>query len=87
MAYDRSRDILMCNEIYIKGFKKLSSVTVSNGGSSFTASPGEIIDMAYSLDLSGVNTEINAYNQNLDTIINKGFTTDYLAYSAGYYGK
>ena len=86
LAYDRSRDILMCNEIFIKGFKKLSSVTISDGRSSFTSSPGRVINMAYSFNLGGVNTEINAYNKNLNTIANKGFTTDYLAYCAGYIG-
>ena len=87
LAYDRSRDILMCNDIYIKGFKKLSSITVADESSRYTASASDIIRQAYGLDLSGVNTEINAYNKNLNTIISKGFTTDYLAYSAGYYGK
>ena len=87
LAYDKKRDILMCNELYIRGFSKFSRVTLSDGSSKYSGSAKEIIKLAYSFDLSGVNTEIAAYNKNLNTIINKGFTTDYLASSAGYIKK
>ena len=91
LAYDKKRDILMCNEIYIRGFSKLSKVTICDTSGSDSASADyiirEIVKSGYTFDLGAVNTEIGIYNKNLNTIIDKGFITNNLAVNAGYYSK
>ena len=88
LAYDKKRDILMCNEIYIRGFSKFSKVTIADASRSDSASAAyiisEIVKAGYTFDLGAVNTAIGIYNKNLNTIIDKGFVTNDLAVNTGY---
>ncbi len=81
---DKQRDILKCNDIYIKGFKRLSKINVLDGNSTYTFSAKSLIDESSSRKFDNFNSELKIFNNNLDTIKNKGVITNSLARFAGY---
>lgn len=81
--YDKALDLMLVDNMYIKGFSKLSTIMLKDA----TFNAQQVIGMVDKLSMADFTSEFNSYKNNINHVLSYGLDTNELAIFAGYSGK